>query len=259
MPLSLAERAHAFDQAHGHVLRRIWIVGGAHGQRRSLLRALEERASTAPRWLIFAGNIGLDREHGTFDEWLRPLYAAAPGIQVAWIPGDHDSAQQDCWERLQACGAALPLHGFVLDLDGVHVAGLGGSFQPKVWSPPDRALVHERRDLFKRPMLSHELRNPIHVGLHTAIYEAEWEALAALTADILITHEAPSPHPRGFDAIDDLARALGVVRAFHGCHHEDPKLAYREHWERLGFQAIGLAHRGVRDGLGEVIDAGDAR
>ena len=47
------------------------------------------------------------------------------------------------------------------------------------------------------------------------------EALESQKADILITHEAPRPHPQGFAVINQLARKMGVSKIFHGHHHDN--------------------------------------
>ena len=52
----------------------------------------------------------------------------------------------------------------------------------------------------------------------TIFYE-DHETLGQLRADILVTHEAPSCHPNGFVAIDELARRMGVRLIVHGHHH----------------------------------------
>lgn len=251
---SLGERLHAFDTAHSEALRRIWVAGDVHGHRKPLLRALERWPGPPPAWLVFVGDIDLDPDDGTFAEWLQPIYAAAPaGLQVAWIHGNHDADHEDRWERLQACGPALPLHGRVLDMCGVRVGGLGGTFQGRVWYPPAQPLITERRDLARHPLLPHERRLPPRPALHAAIYPSEWEALGALEADLLITHEAPSCHLHGFAAIDDLARALGVVRTFHGHHHEDLTDEYRALRESLGFEPIAIGFCAIKTGLGELV------
>jgi hypothetical protein len=86
--------------------------------------------------------------------------------------------------------------------------------------PPAPPRAQNRADLEPNAYLLFEdirrLRSP---SLSTAIFPAEWETLGVDSADLLITHEAPSVHPRGFREIDELAQALGAVRAFHGHHH----------------------------------------
>ena len=47
------------------------------------------------------------------------------------------------------------------------------------------------------------------------------EQLEQQQADILICHEAPKPHPSGFEVINQLAEKMGVKKIFHGHHHEN--------------------------------------
>ena len=46
---------------------------------------------------------------------------------------------------------------------------------------------------------------------HSTIFPDVYDRLSLLGADVLVTHEASSCHKYGFEAIDDLARALGVM------------------------------------------------
>ncbi|CAN5243573.1 hypothetical protein BH10PSE16_BH10PSE16_42600 [soil metagenome] len=79
--------------------------------------------------------------------------------------------------------------------------------------------------------------------------------LAKERAEVLVTHEAPSAHPHGFVAIDELARRLGAGRSFHGHRHDS--LDYSSSWDALGVQARGVGFRGIMDLEGRVIRAGD--
>jgi len=54
----------------------------------------------------------------------------------------------------------------------------------------------------------------------STIFPQTYNALLNQHADVLVSHEAPACHPRGFEAIDTLIEAMGVKRAFHGHHHE---------------------------------------
>ena len=56
-------------------------------------------------------------------------------------------------------------------------------------------------------------------------------------------------------AIDDLARSLGVSKAFHGHHHD--RLDYSSHRKRLGFDAFGVGFCGVSDANGRTVRPGD--
>jgi hypothetical protein len=79
--------------------------------------------------------------------------------------------------------------------------------------------------------------------------------LSKLRADILVTHEAPSTHPHGFAALDELARAMSVSKTFHGHHHD--RLDYSAECARLGFEPFGVGLRGITDQDGQIIRAGE--
>ena len=81
-----------------------------------------------------------------------------------------------------------------------------------------------------------------------------YQKLAELRADILVTHEAPSVHRFGFDALDALGKILQVSQSFHGHHHDC--LDYRKHDERLGFAAYGVGFCGIMDDTGKTIWTG---
>jgi hypothetical protein len=254
---TIGEHVEEFDQAHAEALRQIWIVGDVHGQSKPLLRSLARSPLPAPAWIVFVGDIDLDPEIGSFRQWLKPVHKLHPQVQVAFIPGNHDADHEDRWERLMNCGRALPLHGRVLDMGGIRVAGLGGVFMARIWYPPAAPLISERPDFAPHPVRLGKLPNSPRPAQHAAIYEAEWLALGAMRSDLLITHEAPSCHPHGFEAIDDLARALGVVRAFHGHHHDDQTAEYLLHRERMGFEAVALGYCAIKTAAGEVVATGE--
>ena len=88
----------------------------------------------------------------------------------------------------------------------------------------------------------------------SSIFPEDYFHLVGQRADVLVTHEAPSVHPYGFGAIDDLARSLRVNKAFHGHHHDC--LDYSRDQGRLGFEAFGVGLCGVTDINGACIQAG---
>jgi hypothetical protein len=77
-----------------------------------------------------------------------------------------------------------------------------------------------------------------------AIWPEDVEALSALRADVLVTHEAPSSHPQGVAALDALARRMGARLVIHGHHH----VCYRARAED------GLEVQGVGAGWGIGLD-----
>lgn len=53
-----------------------------------------------------------------------------------WIPGNHDTDQVHHYDNV--FGSTLDdhnLHGRVVDIAGVRIAGLGGVFREKIWNP----------------------------------------------------------------------------------------------------------------------------
>lgn len=243
----------AFDQQHVASLKAIWFLGDVHGEFKHIARALLD-APEKPRWIVFLGDIDID--HTPFRVILEPLRRNFPGTRVAFIHGNHDADTDEHWQMLHDCGDAVALHGQVLDLDGVKVAGLGGNFMGRVWSPPANATFQSKELAMRRgPYQWRDGQRP-HPSLHAAIYPSDLERLSTLRADILVTHEAPSCHPYGFEAIDALARSMRVVRSFHGHHHDDRSDAYALVRDKLGFDARGVDFCGIKNALGKTIRKG---
>ena len=82
----------------------------------------------------------------------------------------------------------------------------------------------------------------------SSIFPATYEALQQCKADILVTHEAAGCHKKGFDAIDRLAKSLGVKWLFHGHQHEDC-----EYGVYKGMQVRAVGFRGIVDLNGRVV------
>ena len=153
------------------------------------------------------------------------------GIEVFWIHGNHDyDGGTEMWSNLvdplcnpRTSGGAL--HGRVVEIGGLRIAGLGGTFESPVWSGNAPPRIRRREQLAaalaaSRPDLSPErAAASAHILGATAIWLEDVDALASQKADVLITHEAPSSHPAGVRALDDLARAMGARLIVHGHHH----------------------------------------
>lgn len=181
---------------------------------------------TPPRAAVLLGDIEcaqpLDRE-------------AAPlldrGVAVYWIHGNHDyDAGSEMWANLAAPErnprtAPGALHKRVVEIGGIRVAGLGGTFVPEVWRGNAPPKLRRRDELAadlprSRPELSPERLAALARFLaDTAIWAEDVDSLAAQRADVLVTHEAPSSHPEGMRVLDDLARAMGARLIVHGHHH----------------------------------------
>lgn len=225
-------------------LNDIIFIGDIHRRWEHIERGLQALPAP-PRHVVLLGDIEAHAPLDTLTAGLR-----ATGATLHWIFGNHDyDGGPEMWANLTDPAlnpqtSAGALHGRVVEIGGLRVAGLGGTFAPRVWHPPHPPRLHSREQLpadraslgpgwsdFAIARLEHTLS-----GL--AIWPEDVEALAQQRADVLVTHEAPSCHPRGVAVLDDLARRMGAKLVVHGHHH----LGYRAvHEDGLEVQGVGAA------------------
>ncbi|MHB1282398.1 MAG: metallophosphoesterase family protein [Metallibacterium scheffleri] len=237
------------------VTPNILFAGDPHGHFEHLFAVV--RASR-PQALVLLGDI---EAPAPLQELMAPIEAR--GTQVWFIHGNHDTDRAPTWEALQDW-PERNLHGRVVEVAGVRIAGLGGVFRDEIWRP-DRhvqpkfsSLSAYLADLRLRTNPKDWARTLQSLGVirhHSSLFPDDFDALVGQDAEVLVTHEAPSCHPLGFAAIDDLARALGVHTLFHGHHHDH--LDYSGRTAALGFHAHGVGLRGVSALDGAVLRAGE--
>jgi predicted phosphodiesterase len=181
---------------------------------------------TQPRAAVLLGDIQCERP---LDDLAAQMLER--GVAVHWIHGNHDNdGGPEMWANLTApernpVTAGGALHARVMEIEGVRIAGLGGTFRPRVWAPPMPPRLRHRYELLddlvslgpgygprQRAALAHSLSTG-------AIWPEDIETLGSQKADILVTHEAPSSHPSGSAVIDRLAREMGARMIVHGHHH----------------------------------------
>ena len=216
----------------------ILYFGDPHGEFRHIIREVRLQKPDA---VILLGDIEAPLP---LHQVLRPILDMT---DIWFIHGNHDSDKPLYWDNLYGSDLAdKSLHARVCTVDGRRVAGLGGVFRQSVWMPgkpsPDVQTYDDfckQRALFEKP--AHVARNMM-MKAKSSIYPEDYYRLAMEKADILVTHEAPSCHPYGFKAIDELGDSLGIQESIHGHHHDDRD--YREHWSRLGFRAHGVDYQG---------------
>lgn len=242
-----------FDRKNAGRLRSLWFLGDVHGEFKHIAEAVLAE-EVKPKWLVLLGDIDID--HISFGEVIEPLRRNFPETRVAFIHGNHDADSVESWECLHNCGDAVGLHGKVTELNGIKVAGLGGNFMARIWAPPSKPSFESKDKAMDRgPYQWRDGQRP-NPSLHGAIYPDDFKRLAKLRADILITHEAPSCHPYGWEALNELARSMRVVRSFHGHMHDDRSDEYALVRDKLQFDARAVNYTGIKNGLGEVIRMG---
>ncbi|MDE2465070.1 MAG: metallophosphoesterase [Alphaproteobacteria bacterium] len=237
------------------VTPHILFAGDPHGRFEHLLEVVRAQR---PQTLVLLGDI---EAPVPLQALMAPIEAL--GTQVWFIHGNHDTDRAPCWDALQSW-PERNLHGRVVEVAGVRIAGLGGIFRGEIWSP-DRAveptfasLQAYREGLRLRTHPKHWALKQQSLGVikHcSSLFPEDFDALVAQDAEVLVTHEAPSCHPQGFAAIDDLARALGVHTLFHGHHHDC--LDYSGCTAALGFRAHGVGLRGISAFNGTVLRPGE--
>ena len=173
----------------------------------------------------------------------RPLQVELAPIldltEVWWIPGNHDTDSDADHHNLFGSELAhRNLHGRVVGIAGVRVAGLGGIFRESIWAPPLEPAYRSAADRLKVIRDSERWRGDGLPRRHrSSIFSDEYERLARQRADILVTHEGLGGHPHGWKALDDLAISLDVQLVVHGHLHQtidyvaegrlDPDAGYR--------------------------------
>lgn len=228
-------------------MSQIFFCGDVHGDFAHVINVVRSRCPAA---IVFLGDLQAQRP---LTEELRPILDLT---DVWWIHGNHDTDSDADYDNLfESTLADRNLHGRVVEIAGYRVAGLGGVFRGQVWMPPAQPKFHSSAEYAAKCGKGNLWRGGLPRKHRSSIFPEEYLRLAGEHADILVTHEAPSAHPHGFDAIDDLAHKLGVRTAFHGHHHD--RRDYDHHLAQLQFVPYGVGLCGITDQNGQVIVAGE--
>ena len=237
----------------------IVFIGDIHRQWQRVASGLDACA-TSPTAAVLLGDIECDHP---LDDVAAPLLDR--GLPVFWIYGNHDNdGGPEMWANLTEPArnprtTAGALNGRVVEIAGLRIAGLGGTFRPRIWQAPESPRVRRRADLpadlatmgaqwrdEHRAALAHSLGA-------TAIWPEDYDRLASQRADILVTHEAPSSHPAGNAALDALARDMGARLIIHGHHHVNYRAVAPD-----GLRAMGVAAAWGLTETGEALWPGEA-
>lgn len=215
----------------------VLFVGDPHGRLDHVVRAAFDENASA---VVLLGDVQAQRslEH--------ELGAIAD--RLWFIHGNHDTdSERDFVHLWDSPLADRNVHGRVVVLpDGTRLAGLGGIFRSKVWDARvagSSPAFHGRAEHARATPRRDRWRGSVSLRHWSTVYPEDFERLATLQADVLVTHEAPGYHPHGFAAIDELARAMGVKIAVHGHHHD--ALDSSDRWEEQGFRSYGVGQAGI--------------
>ncbi len=150
------------------------------------------------------------------------LAEALAHTDIWWIPGNHDTDTDEFYDYLWRSElAGHNLHGRVACIAGLRIGGLGGVFRGQVWMPDGNPNYYSPSTFMRRVGPSNIWRGGVPRRHRSTIFPSVYSNMLRQKADILVTHEAPSCHKKGFSALDRLSRSLGARWFFHGHQHED--------------------------------------
>jgi Icc-related predicted phosphoesterase len=219
---------------------KIFFCGDLHGKFEHLIDAVHQHRPDA---VVLAGDI----------QARRPLeHELADVLQMSdvwWIPGNHDTDSDADYDNLYDSRLAeRNLHGRVVTIAGVRVAGLGGIFRGQVWMPPDTPRYDSEQEYLLQCGKGNYWRGGLPRRHRSSIFWNTFRDLLGQKADVLVSHEAPACHVHGFPQISALIEALGVRRAFHGHHHES--IVYPDVG---GCRVIGLGECAISTLSGDIL------
>ena len=220
-------------------MSKVFLCGDPHGEFDHILSAIDQ---WHPDAVLILGDL-------TPSHSLDEIFKGVKGTKIYWIPGNHDTDSDLIYDRLwRSSFAKHNLHGRVQNVCGVKVAGLGGVFRGQIWMPPAMPLYASPSLFIRKIGKSGMWRGGLPRRHRSTIFQSVYEKLKECKADILITHEAPSMHPKGFKALDDLAMKMGCKIIFHAHQHES-----KRYCPCNGLCARGIGLRGIIDLEGNVI------
>ena len=226
----------------------ILFFGDTHG---GFYHCLDIVQQVKPKAIVFLGDLQAPQP---LDEILHDVIKLT---DVWWIPGNHDTDNEEYYDNLFSSHLKdKNLHGRVETIAGIRIAGLGGVFRGRIWSPhKEEWNYYSQEEFFKKSHPRTHFRNGLSLKQRSSIFPETYMMMRNMRSDILVTHEAPSCNKFGFYAIDRLARQMGVRKVFHGHHHDT--YAYQAHFPRMHFEAYAVGYRGACNLAGEVIRPGE--
>ena len=215
----------------GEAMKTIFFCGDTHSRFRHLIAAVKQHRPAA---IVLLGDV----------EATQPLQHELAAIlsltEIYWIVGNHDTDSESAYDHLY--GSTLRernLHGRVVDVAGVRIAGLGGIFREKVWLPPAEPIYESAKEFMRTGDRHNRWRGGLPLRHRSTIFADDYHALARLQTDVLVVHGAPGEHPQGHEAYELLAVTMGAQKLFHGHTHDS--LPYR----MQAIQMFGVGLRGI--------------
>ena len=177
-------------------------LGDIHGDFAGARRAMESHPDV-PFW-VCVGDVA--DAQGRYEPMPAPLY---------WIKGNNENFDAIAAGDLPAHLHHVP-NATLVEISGIRIVGLGGTFAPTVYDTPAAELPHPRKGSAKATELADRRRHFVR---------EEVERCKRMTdVDVLLTHEAPRPFRVGrVDAgktpINEVLAAMKPRLHLFGHHH----------------------------------------
>lgn len=193
----------------------ILFVGDCHGDFEPMLEAAAEATA-----VILLG----DQE--PLDD-LASILGPEITAKTWWIFGNHDSDDPEYLTHHSSM-ADRNLHCRVEEIDGLRIAGLGGTFRSNILGVDRQTtlgdLPHVRPQDTRQSLALIRKDKKLAPQDHTSIFPEDLNFMTRLAGktrvDVLVTHEAPESHKLGYRILGDVARALKARAHVHAHHHE---------------------------------------
>ena len=192
-------------------------LGDIHGDVASVRRIMS-RHPDVPFWLC-VGDVANDE--GEYEPVPAPLY---------WIKGNNEGFDAIAAGNLPPNLNVL-FNGQVRDIEGIRVAGLGGTFAPSWYETPAADLPHPQKGTRRATGIADKRRHFVR---------EEVEACKALLGiDVFLTHEAPRPFrvgrvDAGKTSVNEVLAAMAPRLHLFGHHHRFSEES------RQGVTSVGL-------------------
>lgn len=180
----------------------IGALGDIHGDFASVRRIMQKHPDVRA-WLCVGDVADAAGHYEPFDA---PTY---------WIQGNNENFDRIAAGHLPANLHFIP-NGTLTVVEGLRVAGLGGTYAPTMYDMAPAELPHPKKGTAKATELADRRRHFVR---------SQVEACKQMTGvDILLTHEAPRPfRVKGIDAgktpINELLAAMKPRLHLFGHHH----------------------------------------
>ncbi len=215
----------------------ILFAGDPHGKFEHLFPFLKPDENGQLPAVILLGDIQIHSPN--------ELEELANLCELWFIHGNHDNDTPEIYDALwHDKWRNRNLHKKVQTIRGVRIAGLGGIFRGKIWMPPNKPLYIDPIHFCQYCPPENLWRQGLPLRHRVTIFPSDIETLALQKADILVTHEAPKPHPQGFSVLNKLADKMCIKHIFHGHHHET--YLYPDE-DKYAYKVTNVGFRGLSD------------